>query len=225
MLTLDKNQRINVIVLGIVAFIIFPVFTSIFLSLENPVFHSITEMGFDMGYYAPFLCWGLFIIGDLMYTLLLYLKESYFRKELKIAILALLVAVDVMFVLTGACSDNPNVVGPTVIAIHNNSAIAMFIGHFIVLAVITVFSFFRNRTQGFVNLVLMASILITVMYCYIRVTPDDNFSLMHAATALCEGYAFALIVIYVYLNYLGNIFFPPTGKNVLLVAEKTGKII
>ena len=225
MLTLDKNQKINVIVLGLIAFIGFPLFTAIFLAFENPVLHSITEMGFDMGYYAPFLCWGIFIIADLMYTLLLYLKESYFRKELKIALLVLLVAVDALFVLTGACSDNPNVVGPTVIAIHNKSAIAMFIGHFVVLGAITVFSFFRNHTQGYVNLLLIGFILITIAYSYIRVTPNDNFSLMHAATALCEGYAFAVIVIYMFLNYLGNIFFPPTGKNILIVAEKTGKII
>ena len=160
-----------------------------------------------------------------MYTLLVTLKESYFRKELKIAFIVMLAIVDVLFVITGACSDNPNVVGPTVIAIHNNSAIAMFIGHFILLAVVTVFSFFRNRTQGYVNLLLIGFILITVSYCYIRVTPEDHFSMMHAATALCEGYAFALIVLYMYLNYLGNIFFPVTGKNILLIKEKSGKII
>lgn len=222
---LDKSQKINLIVLGLVAFVVFPLFTVIFLSLENPIMHSVTEMGFDMGYYAPFLCWGIFIIIDLLYTMLLYLKESYFRKELKIAILATLVAVDIMFVLTGACSDNPEVSSPTVIKIHNESAIAMFIGHFVVLAIVTVFSFFRNRTQGYVNLVLMGFILITISYCYIRVTNEEKFSMMHAATALCEGYAFALIVIYMYLNYLGNVFFSPTGKTILLVKEKTGKII
>ena len=83
----------------------------------------------------------------------------------------------------------------------------------------------HNHTQGYVNLLLIGFILITIAYSYIRVTPNDNFSLMHAATALCEGYAFAVIVIYMFLNYLGNIFFPPTGKNILIVAEKTGKII
>ena len=225
MVHFDKSQRINVIVLGVIAFVVFPLFTSIFLALENPVLHSITEMGFDMGYYVPFLCWGIFIIIDLMYTLLLYLKESYFRKELKIAILLALIAVDVAFVLTGACSDNPEVSSPAVIKIHNQSAIVMFIGHFVVLAIVTVFSFFRNRTQGFVNLVLMGFILITIAFCYIRVTQGEEFSMMHAATALCEGYAFAVIVIYMYLNYLGNIFFAPTGKTILLVPEKTGKII
>ena len=222
---LDKNQKINVIVLGLIAFVVFPLFTAIFLSLENPILHSITEMGFDMGYYVPFLCWGIFIIIDLLYTMLLYLKESYFRKELKIAALATLVAVDIMFILTGACSDNPDVASPTVIKIHNKSAIAMFIGHFVVLAIVTVFSFFRNRTQGYINLVLMGFILITIAYCYIRVTDDEEFSLMHSATALCEGYAFALIIIYMYLNYLGNILLAPTGKTILIVKEKTGKII
>ncbi len=222
---LDKNQKINVIVLGLIAFVVFPLFTAIFLSLENPILHSITEMGFDMGYYVPFLCWGIFIIIDLLYTMLLYLKESYFRKELKIAALATLVAVDIMFILTGACSDNPDVASPTVIKIHNKSAIAMFIGHFVVLAIVTVFSFFRNRTQGYINLVLMGFILITIAYCYIRVTDDEEFSLMHSATALCEGYAFALIIIYMYLNYLGNVLLAPTGKTILIVKEKTGKII
>lgn len=222
---LNKNQKINVIVLGLIAFVVFPLFTAIFLSLENPILHSITEMGFDMGYYVPFLCWGIFIIIDLLYTMLLYLKESYFRKELKIAALATLVAVDIMFILTGACSDNPDVASPTVIKIHNKSAIAMFIGHFVVLAIVTVFSFFRNRTQGYINLVLMGFILITIAYCYIRVTDDEEFSLMHSATALCEGYAFALIIIYMYLNYLGNVLLAPTGKTILIVKEKTGKII
>lgn len=225
MLTLNKEQKINVLVLGLIAFIVFPLFSAIFLSLENPVLHSITEMGFDMGYYVPFLCWGIFIIVDLMYTMLVYLKESCFRKELKIALLVLLSVVDAMFVLTGACSDNPSVASPTVIDIHNNSAIAMFIGHFVVVGVITIFSFFRNRKQGWVNLLLVGFILITLSYCYISVTAEDKFSMMHAATALCEGYAFSIIMIYMYLNYVGNIYFPPTGKNILMVAEKTGKII
>ena len=225
MVNFDKNQKTNAIVLGIIAFIVFPLFSAIFLSLENPVLHSITEMGFDMGYYAPFLCWGIFIIIDLMYTMLLYLKESYFCKELKIALLALLVLVDIMFVITGACSDNPDVSSPAVIKLHNDSAIAMFIGHFVVVGVVTNCSSFRNRTQGKINLLLVGFILITLTYCYIRVTDEDKFSMLHAATALCEGYAFVVILIYMYLNYLGNILFAPTGKTKLLVHEKTGKII
>ncbi len=225
MLKLDKSQKLNVIILGVIAFVGFPLFTAIFLAFENPILHSITEMGFDMGYYAPFLVWGIFIIAYLMYTMLISLKESYFCKELKIAMIALLAAVDVLFVLTGACSDNPNVVGPTVISIHNNSAIAMFVGHFVVLGVVAIFSFFRNRTQGFVNLSFLGFFLITLLFCYVRVNVNESFSVGQAATALAEGYAFALILIFMYINYVGNLFFAPTGKTKLLVKEKTGKIL
>ena len=225
MIKLEKDQKLNVIILGVIAFVVFPLFTAIFLAFENPILHSITEMGFDMGYYAPFLIWGIFIIAYLMYTMLVAIKESYFRKELKIVLIALLAIVDVLFVLTGACSDNPEVVSETVISIHNRSAIAMFVGHFVVLGTLAVFIFFRNRTQGFVMLGYVGFFLITLVYCYIRVNVNESFSVGQAATALCEGYAFALIVIFMYLFYVGNLFFAPTGKTKLLVKEKTGKII
>lgn len=225
MLKLTKDQKLNVIILGVIAFVVFPLFTCIFLAFENPILHSITEMGFDLGYYAPFLIWGIFIIAYLMYTLLVTLKESYFRKELKIAFIVMLAIVDVLFVITGACSDNPNVVNATVIAIHNKAAIAMFVGHFIVVGVLTIFSFFRNRTQGFVNLTYVGFFLITMAFCYIRVNTKESFSLGQAATALCEGYSFGLILIFMYINYVGTVFFAPTGKTKLLVKEKTGKII
>ena len=222
--TPDKNQKINLCILGVIAFVVFPLFTAIFLFFENPILHSITEMGFDMGYYAPFLAWGIFIIAYVMYTLLVSLKESYFRKEVKIVLLVVVSVVDVLFVLTGVCSDNPEVVSQTVIQIHNKSAIAMFVGHFVLVGLICIFSFFRNKTQGFVNLTFVGFFLITLLYCYMRVNVSDSFALGQTATALSEGYAFALILIFMYVNYAGTVFFRPEGGP-LLVSEKSGKII
>ena len=224
MLQLKKEQKINLIVLGLIAFIVFPLYTVIFLSLENPILHSITEMGFDMGYYGLFLAWGLFVSAFIMYSFLMTLKDSSFRKELKIALLAVLVVVDILFILTGACSDNPNVVNDTVIAIHNKSAIAMFVGHFIFIGLVGIFSFFRSKLQGFINVTFLGFLLITLFYSYARVNTKESFSLGQAATALSEGYAFGLIVIFMFINYAGTVLLPATGKN-KLIAPKTGKII
>ena len=219
----NKTQKINLYVTAVWALVVFPLLTALFLAQENPIKCSITEMGFDLGYYGQFLAWGISIIVSLMYMFLLYLKESGFRKELKIALLVLLVAVDLLFVLTGACSDaSPNKV---VVDIHNKSAIAMFIGHFVVVAAQLVFAFFRNKKQAVAGVLVGAFMLITVAFCYIRVIDSDEFSLMHGATSLCEGYSFCWIVVMVFLNYAGNLFLEPTGKNILLNNGDMRKII
>lgn len=222
---LDKNQKINVWVLGVLAFVGFPLFTAIFLALENPIMHSITEMGFDLGHYAIFLTWGIACIAYILYSLLMSLKESYYCKELKIVFIVVIVVVDVLFAITGTFSDNPNVVSDTIIQIHNKCAIAMFIAHFVLIGLMTIFSFFRNKTQGFVNLTFIGFLLISLVYCYAGVTLNESFALGQAATALCEGFSFVLIVIFMFINYAGNLFFAPTGKTKLIVKEKSGKII
>ena len=216
MFKLDKIQQINFWVLGVVAFVVFPLFTAIFLSQENPIMHSITEMGFDLGYYVPFLVWGIFIIAYIIYSLLMILKYSDYRKEVKIVLLAILAVVDILFILTGACSDNPEKVSDTIIQIHNKSAIAMFVGHFVLVGVMTIFSFFRNRTQGFVNLTFIGFFLITLVYCYASVTLSETFSVGQGATALAEGYAFCLIMIYMFIYFVGTLVFPPNENNPLV---------
>lgn len=211
-----KAQKINSAILGIFAFVFLPLFTAIILSLENPIYHSITEMGFALGHYPIFLLWGLLVIGFTVYTSILTLKESNFRFGVKLAFYILVGVIDVAFLCAGIPTTIRVPLGSTTYKLHNLFAYTMFVGHIFLLLLYAVFSFFRNRLQGCINLVFVAFFSVCTLFSYMRINTKDSFSLLQTATAVSEAAVFCLFALFLYLNYLGNILFPPTGKNKLL---------
>ena len=208
----SKKQKLNAVMLGLFAFVVFPLFTAILLSFENPIRHSITEMTFRMGYRAPFTVWGILFIVFTVFTMIETLKESSFPKWIKIFLFVYVGVIETLLIVTGACSDNSDVVAPIVVSIHNKSAIGMFVGHIVLLGLLTIFSFFRNRIQGFIELIFFTFFGIVVIYFYVRITASDTFTLLHAATAVCEAVTFCMAVIFLYVNYIGNLLFLPAKK-------------
>ena len=216
---LTKNQKINAITLGLVAFVVLPLFTAIILSLANPVTHSITELTFRMGYRAVCTVWGVCVIAYITYSVMMLLRTSGYALGVKIFFYVLLAFAEITLLLTGSISDNTEVVSETLAHAHNVVAIMTFVSHFVLLGLLVIASYFRNRVQGAINTVYAIFFFLTVAFLHFFVTDSENFNLLHAATAINEGASFCLVSIFFYLHYVENLLLAPTGKTKFLAGK------
>ena len=203
-----KYQKINAVALGVVAFVVLPLFTAILLSFEHPLKYSVTDLTFGMGYRVPFTLWGVFVIVFTVYSVLLIMKESGYPKGLRIFFYVYLALMEIAFVLTGTITNDAATVGETLARMHNIVAIITFVSHLVLVGLLTGASFVRSRLQGAVNFVY-AFLFYTIMaFTYSRISVKDTFSFLQSATALCETATFCLVAFFLALHYVGNLLFP-----------------
>ena len=216
---LTKKQKINAITFGLVAFVVLPLFTAVILSLANPITHSITELSFRMGYRAVCTVWGAFVAVYTTYTVLMVLRSAGYRLGVRIFFYLLLALAVGTLIMTGSISDNADVVGEKLAHTHNVVAIVTFVSHFVLLGLMVIASFFRNRVQGTINAVYAFFFFLTVAFLHFYVTDSETFSLLHSATAINEGASFCLVSIFFYLHYVENLLLAPTGKTKFLAGK------